>query len=95
MGNCLSNLAEGHGRQSLPQIGQCYDVGEFVAIVIGCFGIRGCNMTRAFMVRYTCEGCGRIWVGDGKKTLVDYCNHVDVCEQGKKVIHQELVREER
>ncbi|KKM04432.1 hypothetical protein LCGC14_1764360 [marine sediment metagenome] len=49
-------------------------------------------MTRAFMLRYTCETCGRIWVGDGKKTIQDYCNHVDVCEQGKKVIHQELVR---
>lgn len=51
-------------------------------------------MIRAMMIRYTCETCGRLWIGDGKKTLVDYCNHVDACEQGVKIIHQELVRGE-
>lgn len=48
---------------------------------------------RAMMIRYTCENCGRVWVGEGKKTLQDYCDHVDICEHGAKIIHQELVRE--
>ena len=94
MGYCCSNLAEGHDPQSFHKTRFNSNAGNGVGIVVGCFGNGGRNMTRAFMLRYTCETCGRIWVGDGKKTIQDYCNHVDVCEQGKKVIHQELVREE-
>ena len=94
MGNRCSNLAEGHNSQSFYQTHFNWNDGNGGVVTVGYFGIGVGGMTRSFMSRYECKGCGRIWIGDGKKTLQDYCNHVNVCERGEKVIHQELVREE-